>query len=89
MSRAQVLAVMEQEGLSQPLRPLAGDKSRRDQGLYCAYHRDVGHDTEDCRHLKKDIEKLIIRGHLGQFIRDEQTEPEAGEAQTRAPGLLP
>nr|XP_027109158.1 uncharacterized protein LOC113729028 [Coffea arabica] len=72
--RARVLAVMEQEGLSRPPRPLPGDKSRRDQGLYCAYHRDVGHDTEDCHHLKKDIEKLIKRGHLGQFIRDERVE---------------
>ncbi|XP_027101581.2 uncharacterized protein [Coffea arabica] len=72
--RARVLAVMEQEGLSRPPRPLAGDKSRRDQGLYCTYHRDVGHDTDDCRHLKKDIEKLIRRCHIGQFIRDERTD---------------
>ncbi|XP_071937634.1 uncharacterized protein [Coffea arabica] len=28
----------------------------------------------DCRHLKKDIEKLIKRGHLGQFIRDERVD---------------
>ncbi|XP_027102810.2 uncharacterized protein [Coffea arabica] len=72
--RSRVLAVMEQEGLSRPPRLLAGDMSRRDQGLYCAYHRDVEHDTEDCHHLKKDIEKLIRRGHLGQFIRDERTD---------------
>nr|XP_027118246.1 uncharacterized protein LOC113735440 [Coffea arabica] len=57
---------MEQQGILRPPRPLAGDKNQRDQGLYCAYHRDVGHDTEDCRHLKKEIEKLIRRGHLGQ-----------------------
>ncbi|XP_027174417.1 uncharacterized protein LOC113774040 [Coffea eugenioides] len=78
VSRAQVLVVMEQEGFSRPSRPLAGDKNRRDQGLYYAYHRDVGHDTEDCRHLKKDIEKLIRRGHLGQFIRG----PVGGDSHT-------
>ncbi|XP_027122264.1 uncharacterized protein [Coffea arabica] len=65
---------MEQEGLSRPPRPLVGDNSRRDQGLYYAYHRDVGHDTEDCRHLKKDIEKLIRRDHLGQFVREDRTD---------------
>ncbi|XP_071926041.1 uncharacterized protein [Coffea arabica] len=80
--RARVLAVMEQEGLSRPPRPLGGDKSRRDQGLYCAYHRYVGHDTEDCRHLKKDIEKLIKRGHLGQF----ETQNLAGVINTIAGG---
>ncbi|XP_027103047.2 uncharacterized protein [Coffea arabica] len=83
--RARVLAVMEQEGLSRPPRPLAGDKSRRDQGLFCAYHRDVGHDTEDCRHLKKDIEKLIKRGHLGQFIRDDRADQPRGRPRSERP----
>lgn len=76
--RARVLAVMEQQGLSRLPRPLAGDKSQRDQGLYGAYHRDVGHDTEDCRHLKKEIEKLIRKGHLGQFVRDGWTDQKQG-----------
>ncbi|XP_071916252.1 uncharacterized protein [Coffea arabica] len=76
--RARVLAVMEQQGISRPPRPLAGDKNQRDQGLYCAYHRDVGHDTEDCRHLKKEIEKLIRRGHLGQFVRDGRSDQKQG-----------
>ncbi|XP_027150455.1 uncharacterized protein LOC113750706 [Coffea eugenioides] len=76
--RARVISVMEQEGLSRPPRPLAGDKSRRDQDLYCAYHRDVGHDTEDCRHLKKEIEKLIRRGHLEQFVRDGRADQRPG-----------
>ncbi|XP_071939126.1 uncharacterized protein [Coffea arabica] len=83
--RARVLAVMEQERLSRPPRPLAGDKSRRDQRLYCAYHRDVGHDTEDCRHLKKDIEKLIKRGHLGQFIREERADQQRGRPRSERP----
>ncbi|XP_027157757.1 uncharacterized protein LOC113759384 [Coffea eugenioides] len=82
---ARVLAVMEQQGLSRPPRPLVGDKSRRDQGLYCAYHRDVGHDTEDCRHLKKDIEKLIRRDHLGQFIRDERADQWRGRPKPEYP----
>ncbi|XP_027166642.1 uncharacterized protein LOC113766677 [Coffea eugenioides] len=69
---------MEQEGLSRPPRPLAGDRSRRDQDRYCSYHRDVGHDTEDCRHLKREIEKLIRRGHLGQFVREGRTDQKQG-----------
>nr|XP_027082379.1 uncharacterized protein LOC113704702 [Coffea arabica] len=65
---------MEQEGLSRTPRKLVDNKSRRDQNLYCAYHRDVGHDTENCRDLKKDIEELIKREHLKQFIRNGRTE---------------
>nr|XP_027076063.1 uncharacterized protein LOC113699918 [Coffea arabica] len=84
--RTRVLAVMEQEGLSRPPRPLGGDKSRRDQGLYCVYHRDVGHDTEDCCYLKKDIEKLIKRGHLGQFIREERSDQQRGRPRSERQG---
>ncbi|KAL0404551.1 UNVERIFIED_CONTAM: hypothetical protein Sradi_2095900 [Sesamum radiatum] len=35
-------------------------KSRR----YCNYHRDRGHETEECVHLQRELERLIQSGHL-------------------------
>ncbi|CAA0825721.1 Unknown protein, partial [Striga hermonthica] len=37
-------------------------------GRYCRFHRDYGHNTADCRHLKDEIERLIRAGHLKEFV---------------------
>ncbi|CAA0824383.1 Unknown protein, partial [Striga hermonthica] len=36
--------------------------------IYCRFHRDYGHTTENCRHLKDEIERLIRAGHLKEFV---------------------
>ena len=43
-------------------------KAKRDQSKYCRYHRDVGHDTNNCHELKDEIEDLIRQGKLGNYI---------------------
>ncbi|GAA0146978.1 hypothetical protein LIER_06792 [Lithospermum erythrorhizon] len=41
---------------------------RRDRTPYCGYHREHGHDTNECRILNAEIEKLIKRGYSKAFI---------------------
>ena len=53
------------------------DPTKRDMTKYCDFHRDHGHQTDDCIQLKKEIEFLIERGHLRRYM--------APEDQNRAP----
>lgn len=40
-----------------------------DTNKWCEYHHTVGHDTDDCFTLKKEIEKLIKAEHLRQYVQ--------------------
>ncbi|XP_023905132.2 uncharacterized protein LOC112016904 [Quercus suber] len=49
---------------------MAGDPTRRNQNLYCTYHKDRGHTTEQCRVLKDHLGQLGKAGHLKEFVTD-------------------
>ncbi|XP_059589943.1 uncharacterized protein LOC132252767 [Vitis vinifera] len=49
-------------------RPLGTDPSKRDHSKKCAFHKEHGHTTEECRCLHYLVEKLIRAGHLKQYL---------------------
>uniref|UniRef100_A0A2N9J155 Uncharacterized protein n=1 Tax=Fagus sylvatica TaxID=28930 RepID=A0A2N9J155_FAGSY len=48
---------------------LRSNLMKRFKDLYCRFHRDYGHTTEDCYALKEQIEALIRQGKLRKFVR--------------------
>ncbi|KAL5580084.1 hypothetical protein UlMin_012526 [Ulmus minor] len=39
------------------------------------FHRDTGHTTEECRVLKDEVERLIQRGQLREYVRGANQQP--------------
>jgi hypothetical protein len=58
---------------------MVGNLALKDGNLYCFYHRERGHMTENCHLLKVHLEKLALAGHLDQYInRDLSSKKETG-----------
>ena len=70
------------------LNKMGGDLSRRNQNLYCTYHRDKGHITEQCRVLKDHLEQLVKVGYLKEFVVDPRNQ-EAGQGARPRENPLP
>ncbi|KAL5547487.1 hypothetical protein UlMin_002718 [Ulmus minor] len=49
--------------------------NKRDNTKYCKFHRDTGHTTEECRVLKDEVERLIQKGQLREFVRGANQQP--------------
>lgn len=48
-----------------PIPPRPGQQTKK----YCRYHWSNGHDTNRCNALKDEMEDLIIKGNLGQYVK--------------------
>ena len=50
-------------------RPLHSSPNVRDKNKYCRFHKDHGHNIEDCRDLKEQLEELIRKGKLQKYVK--------------------
>ena len=67
--------------------------SKRDMNKFCRFHGDYGHDTNECNHLKDEIEFLLRSGKLRKY-RAETPQGEGGSSnpgfkRQRSPPLQP
>ena len=47
---------------------MMGNPEKRNRNLYCQYHRDHGHTTEDCRSLWDHLDHLVREDKLKQLL---------------------
>ncbi|KAL8154806.1 hypothetical protein AgCh_000241 [Apium graveolens] len=68
--RSQIWMEIEKDRDIRWPKPLKADPAKLDKSKYCRFHKDVGHDTDDCRQLKDEIEFLIRKGRLNKYTGD-------------------
>ena len=61
---------------------IKGDPNKCNRNKYCRFHKDYGHDTDECFDLKQQIENLIRQGKLRNFLgRDHKDEKLKGKIE--------
>ncbi|XP_050286224.1 uncharacterized protein LOC126725504 [Quercus robur] len=81
----EILEKIKREPFFQWPNRMAGDPSKRNQNLYCAYHQEPGHVTDECRNLKNYLERLVREGKLRHLLH----RPEQSNVDTRQSALRP
>ncbi|KAF3598042.1 hypothetical protein DY000_02020700 [Brassica cretica] len=71
VSRPELINVLRQMGqqVKWPQKMKAPD-SFWNPGFWCDFHRDHGHKTEDCVALKIEVNELLRKGHLREFLSE-------------------
>ncbi|GJS65339.1 hypothetical protein Tco_0679903 [Tanacetum coccineum] len=53
-----------------PPPPMVGTPKKRNMNKFCDYHQDRGHNTNDCYHLKNQIEEAVASGRLAHLVKN-------------------
>ncbi|GJV36953.1 reverse transcriptase domain-containing protein [Tanacetum coccineum] len=63
--------------------PLIGTLEKQNLNKFCDYHRDRGHNTNDCYQLKKQIEEAVASRKLAHLVKDILRTNQRNESQGR------
>uniref|UniRef100_A0A7N2MLS0 Retrotransposon gag domain-containing protein n=1 Tax=Quercus lobata TaxID=97700 RepID=A0A7N2MLS0_QUELO len=64
----QVLEKIKNESFFKWSNKMAGDPMKRNQNLYCQYHQEPGHTTQDCRNMRNHLDQLVREGKLRHLL---------------------
>ncbi|GKB75982.1 reverse transcriptase domain-containing protein [Tanacetum coccineum] len=50
--------------------PMTTPVEKRNHAKFCEFHGEVGHNTDECMHLRKQIEEMLKAGKLSHLIKE-------------------
>ncbi|GJX70213.1 hypothetical protein Tco_0307384 [Tanacetum coccineum] len=62
--------------------PMTTPVEKRNHAKFCEFHGEVGHTTDECMHLKKQIEEMLKAGKLSHLIKE--IKQNSGKEQPKA-----
>ncbi|KAK3006537.1 hypothetical protein RJ639_015910 [Escallonia herrerae] len=83
-SREHILNQIKGQDILKWSKPMRMPADRSKAQLYCQFHKDHGHTTDECKVLPREIDNLIARGHLKQFVKTERQ----GAKRPKAPATI-
>ncbi|XP_013639583.1 PREDICTED: uncharacterized protein LOC106344823 [Brassica oleracea var. oleracea] len=58
-------------------------------GLWCDFHRDHGHKIEDCVDLRIEVNELLHKGDLREFLSEKSKNHQNKEVPAKSAGAIP
>ncbi|GJX78433.1 reverse transcriptase domain-containing protein [Tanacetum coccineum] len=58
------------KGKFKPPPPMTTSVEKRNASKFCEFHGEVGHTTDECMHLKRQIKEMLKAGKLSHLIKD-------------------
>ena len=83
----QVLEKIKNESFFKWPNKMMGNPEKRNRNIYCQYHRDHGHTTEDCKSLWDHLDQLAQEGELKQLLH--HTSRLGGQTTSRSEREIP
>nr|GEV21487.1 reverse transcriptase domain-containing protein [Tanacetum cinerariifolium] len=62
--------------------PMKTPVEKRNHAKFCEFHGEVGHNTDECMHLKKQIEEMLKAGKLSYLIKELKQNNEKEQPKT-------
>lgn len=68
---------------------MGGDPTKRNWSLFCTYHREKGHTTEQCQVLKDHLDQLMKVGRFKEFLIGQEGRNAGQSSRSRVNNVLP